>query len=296
MAAIKKTKFDKAFDIFLYATLGLLALSYIYILIYVVSASFSDPNAVYSGRVILWPVDFTLQGYKRVFQEKMVLLGYRNSMIYMVCGTVLSTALTLMGAYALSRRDLPGRGIITALLVFTMFFSGGIVPLYLIVRKLQLTDSMWALILPGAVSMSNVIIARTFYANSIPTGLLDAAKIDGCNNISFFFRIALPLSKAIIAVIALYYAVGLWNDYFNAMIYLKTREKYPLQLFLREILISSQQSAAMTGDVLEQELLAQLQEIIKYTLIVVGSVPLLILYPFLQKYFVQGVLIGSLKE
>ena len=296
MAAIKKTKFDKAFDIFLYATLGLLALSYIYILIYVVSASFSDPNAVYSGRVVLWPVDFTLQGYKRVFQEKMVLLGYRNSMIYMVCGTVLSTALTLMGAYALSRRDLPGRGIITALLVFTMFFSGGIVPLYLIVRKLQLTDSMWALILPGAVSMSNVIIARTFYANSIPTGLLDAAKIDGCNNISFFFRIALPLSKAIIAVIALYYAVGLWNDYFNAMIYLKTREKYPLQLFLREILISSQQSAAMTGDVLEQELLAQLQEIIKYTLIVVGSVPLLILYPFLQKYFVQGVLIGSLKE
>ena len=296
MAAIKKTKFDKAFDIFLYATLGLLALSYIYILIYVVSASFSDPNAVYSGRVVLWPVDFTLQGYKRVFQEKMVLLGYRNSMIYMVCGTVLSTALTLMGAYALSRRDLPGRGIITALLVFTMFFSGGIVPLYLIVRKLQLTDSMWALILPGAVSMSNVIIARTFYANSIPTGLLDAAKIDGCNNISFFFRIALPLSKAIIAVIALYYAVGLWNDYFNAMIYLKTREKYPLQLFLREILISSQQSAAMTGDVLEQELLAQHQEIIKYTLIVVGSVPLLILYPFLQKYFVQGVLIGSLKE
>ena len=296
MAAIKKSKFDKAFDIFLYATLGLLALSYIYILIYVVSASFSDPNAVYSGRVVLWPVDVTLQGYKRVFQEKMVLFGYRNSMFYMVSGTVLSTSVTLMGAYALSRRDLPGRGIITALLVFTMFFSGGIVPLYLIVRKLNLVDSMWALILPGAVSMSNVIIARTFYANSIPTGLLDAAKIDGCNNVSFFFRIALPLSKAIIAVIALYYAVGLWNDYFNAMIYLKTREKYPLQLFLREILISSQQSAAMTGDVLEQELLAQLQEIIKYTLIVVGSVPLLILYPFLQKYFVQGVLIGSLKE
>ncbi len=296
MAAIKKSKFDKAFDIFLYATLGLLALSYIYILIYVVSASFSDPNAVYSGRVVLWPVDVTLQGYKRVFQEKMVLFGYRNSMFYMVSGTVLSTSVTLMGASALSRRDLPGRGIITALLVFTMFFSGGIVPLYLIVRKLNLVDSMWALILPGAVSMSNVIIARTFYANSIPTGLLDAAKIDGCNNVSFFFRIALPLSKAIIAVIALYYAVGLWNDYFNAMIYLKTREKYPLQLFLREILISSQQSAAMTGDVLEQELLAQLQEIIKYTLIVVGSVPLLILYPFLQKYFVQGVLIGSLKE
>ncbi|MBR5379983.1 MAG: carbohydrate ABC transporter permease [Clostridia bacterium] len=296
MAAIKKTKFDKAFDIILYSVLGLLAASYLYILIYVVSASFSDPNAVYSGRVVLWPVDFTLQGYKRVFQEKMVLLGYRNSMLYMVTGTAISTALTLMGAYALSRRDLPGRGIVTGLLVFTMFFNGGIVPLYLIVRKLKMIDTMWSLVLPGAVSMSNVIIARTFYANSIPTGLLDAAKIDGSTNIGFFFRVALPLSKAIIAVIALYYAVGLWNDYFNAMIYLKTREKYPLQLFLREILISSQQSAAMTGDVLEQELLAQLQEIIKYTLIVVGSLPLLMLYPFLQKYFVQGVLIGSLKE
>ncbi len=296
MAAIKKTKFDRAFDIILYTVLGLLAVSYIYILIYVVSASFSDPNAVYSGRVVLWPVDFTLQGYKRVFQEPMVLLGYRNSLFYMVTGTIISTSLTLMGAYALSRKDLPGRGIITGLLVFTMFFSGGIVPLYLIVRKLKMIDTMWALVLPGAVSMSNVIIARTFYANSIPTGLLDAAKIDGSTNIGFFFRIALPLSKAIIAVIALYYAVGLWNDYFNAMIYLKTREKYPLQLFLREILISSQQSSAMTGDVLEQELLAQLQEIIKYTLIVVGSLPLLILYPFLQKYFVQGVLIGSLKE
>ena len=177
-----------------------------------------------------------------------------------------------------------------------MFFCCGIIPLYLIVRSLKLLDTMWALILPGAISMSNLIIARTFFANNIPTGLLDAARIDGCNNIRFFFRIALPLSKPIIAVIALYYAIGLWNDYFNAMIYIKTRTNYPLQLFLREILISSQTSSAMTGDVLEQELLAQLQEIIKYTLIVVGSVPLLVIYPFLQKYFVQGVMIGSLKE
>ena len=251
---------------------------------------------MYSGRVILWPVDFTLQGYERVFQEKMLWIGYRNSLFYMVVGTAISTMLTITGAYALSRKDLPGRNIITGILVFTMFFSGGIIPLYLIVRSLKLLDTMWALILPGAISMSNLIIARTFFANSIPTGLLDAARIDGCNNIRFFFRIALPLSKPIIAVIALYYAIGLWNDYFNAMIYIKTRTNYPLQLFLREILISSQTSSAMTGDVLEQELLAQLQEIIKYTLIVVGSVPLLVIYPFLQKYFVQGVMIGSLKE
>ncbi len=296
MAAVRKSKFDRVFDGALYVILGFLALTYIYALIYVVSASFSDPNAVYSGRVVLWPVDFTLNGYERVFKEKMLWYGYGNSLLYMTVGSVVSTSFTLMGAYALSRKDLPGRGIITGLLVFTMFFSGGIIPLYLVVRYLSLIDTIWALVLPGAVSMSNVIIARTFYVSSIPTGLLDAAKIDGCNNVRFFFRVALPLSKAIIAVITLYYAVGLWNDYFNAMIYIKTREKYPLQLFLREILISSQQSSAMTGDVLEQEILAQLQEIIKYTLIVVGSVPLLLLYPFLQKYFVQGVLIGSLKE
>ncbi|MBQ6646525.1 MAG: carbohydrate ABC transporter permease [Clostridia bacterium] len=296
MAAVKKSRFDRIFDGILYFILGFLALTYIYVLVYVVSASFSDPNAVYSGKVVLWPVNFTLQGYQRVFREKMLWYGYGNSLLYMVVGSVISTSCTLMGAYALSRKDLPGRGIITGLLVFTMFFSGGIIPLYLVVRSLDLIDTIWALVLPGAISMSNVIIARTFYVSSIPAGLLDAAKIDGCNNVRFFFRIALPLSKAIMAVITLYYAVGLWNDYFNAMIYMKTRERYPLQLFLREILISSQQSSAMTGDVLEQEILAQLQEIIKYTLIVVGSLPLLMLYPFLQKYFVQGVLIGSLKE
>ena len=294
--AVRKTRFDRIFDAIIYTILGLLTASYLYILIFTVSASFSDPNAVYSGRVVLWPVDFTLQGYERVFQEKMLWIGYRNSLFYMIVGTAISTMLTITGAYALSRKDLPGRNIITGILVFTMFFSGGIIPLYLIVRSLKLLDTMWALILPGAISMSNLIIARTFFANSIPTGLLDAARIDGCNNIRFFFRIALPLSKPIIAVIALYYAIGLWNDYFNAMIYIKTRTNYPLQLFLREILISSQTSSAMTGDVLEQELLAQLQEIIKYTLIVVGSVPLLVIYPFLQKYFVQGVMIGSLKE
>jgi len=294
--AVRKTRFDRIFDGVIYTILGLLTASYLYILIFTVSASFSDPNAVYSGRVVLWPVDFTLQGYERVFQEKMLWIGYRNSLIYMVIGTLISTMLTITGAYALSRKDLPGRNIITGLLVFTMFFSGGIIPLYLIVRSLKLLDTMWALILPGAISMSNLIIARTFFANNIPTGLLDAARIDGCNNIRFFFRIALPLSKPIIAVIALYYAIGLWNDYFNAMIYIKTRTNYPLQLFLREILISSQTSSAMTGDVLEQELLAQLQEIIKYTLIVVGSVPLLVIYPFLQKYFVQGVMIGAVKE
>ena len=294
--AVRKTRFDRIFDAIIYTILGLLTASYLYILIFTVSASFSDPNAVYSGRVILWPVDFTLQGYERVFQEKMLWIGYRNSLFYMIVGTAISTMLTITGAYALSRKDLPGRNIITGILVFTMFFSGGIIPLYLIVRSLKLLDTMWALILPGAISMSNLIIARTFFANSIPTGLLDAARIDGCNNIRFFFRIALPLSKPIIAVIALYYAIGLWNDYFNAMIYIKTRTNYPLQLFLREILISSQTSSAMTGDVLEQELLAQLQEIIKYTLIVVGSLPLLIIYPFLQKYFVQGVMIGAVKE
>ena len=270
---VRKTRFDRVFDAVIYTILGLLTASYLYILIFTVSASFSDPNAVYSGRVILWPVDFTLQGYERVFQEKMLWIGYRNSIFYMAAGTVISTLFTIAGAYALSRKDLPGRNIITGILVFTMFFSGGIIPLYLIVRSLKLLDTMWALILPGAISMSNLIIARTFFANNIPTGLLDAARIDGCNNIRFFFRIALPLSKPIIAVIALYYAIGLWNDYFNAMIYIKTRTNYPLQLFLREILISSQTSAA----------------------IIVTTLPILIVYPFVQRYFVKGVMIGSVK-
>ena len=221
-------------------------------------------------------------------------VGYRNTAIYTVIGTLISVALTTTAAYALSRKDLPGRGIITGLLVFTMFFGGGLIPTYLIVKDLGLLDSMWAVILPGCVSMSNIIIAKTFFSSSIPIELLEAAQLDGCSNRKYFFNIVIPLSQAIIAVLCLYYAVGYWNQYFSAMIYLKDREKYTLQLILREILIEAQASEAMTDD-LEAAQLQEVSEVLKYAMIIVASVPMLVLYPFMQKYFVKGVMIGSLK-
>ena len=292
--AIGKTRGDRIFDVINTILLSLLALSFIYVLIFVLSASLSSPTAVYSGKVILWPVDWTLEGYERVFCESKVWVGYRNTAMYTLIGTLLSVALTTTAAYALSRKDLPGRGIITGLLVFTMFFGGGLIPTYLIVKDLGLLDSMWAVILPGCVSMSNIIIAKTFFSSSIPIELLEAAQLDGCSNRKYFFNIVIPLSQAIIAVLCLYYAVGYWNQYFSAMIYLKDREKYTLQLILREILIEAQASEAMTDD-LEAAQLQEVSEVLKYALIIVASVPMLILYPFIQKYFVKGVMIGSLK-
>ncbi len=292
--AIGKTRGDRVFDVINTILLSLLALSFIYVLIFVLSASLSSPTAVYSGKVILWPVDWTLEGYERVFRESKVWVGYRNTAIYTVIGTLISVALTTTAAYALSRKDLPGRGIITGLLVFTMFFGGGLIPTYLIVKDLGLLDSMWAVILPGCVSMSNIIIAKTFFSSSIPIELLEVAQLDGCSNRKYFFNIVIPLSQAIIAVLCLYYAVGYWNQYFSAMIYLKDREKYTLQLILREILIEAQASEAMTDD-LEAAQLQEVSEVLKYALIIVASVPMLVLYPFIQKYFVKGVMIGSLK-
>ena len=292
--AIGKTKGDKIFDVINYTLLTILALSFVYVLVFVISASFSSPTAVYGGKVVLWPVDVTLEGYQRVFRETKVWIGYRNTIFYTIIGTVLSVALTTTSAYALSRKDLPGHGIVTGLLVFTMFFGGGLIPTYFIVKDVGLLDSMWAVILPGCVSMSNVIIARTFFVSSIPIDMLEAAQLDGCSNRRYFFSIVLPLSQAIIAVLCLYYAVGYWNQYFSAMIYLKDREKYTLQLILREILIESQASEAMTDD-LEAAQLEQVSEVLKYALIIVASVPMLMIYPFVQKYFVKGVMIGSLK-
>ncbi len=292
--AIGKTRGDRVFDVINTILLSLLALSFIYVLIFVLSASLSSPTAVYGGKVILWPVDWTLEGYERVFRESKVWVGYRNTALYTLIGTLLSVALTTTAAYALSRKDLPGRGVIMGLLVFTMFFGGGLIPTYLIVKDLGILDSMWAVILPGCVSMSNVIIAKTFFSTSIPVELLEAAQLDGCSNRKYFFNIVIPLSQAIIAVLCLYYAVGYWNQYFSAMIYLKDREKYTLQLILREILIEAQASEAMTDD-LEAAQLQEVSEVLKYALIIVASVPMLVLYPFIQKYFVKGVMIGSLK-
>lgn len=290
-----KTRFDYIFDIVNYAILGIVAATMLYTLVFVMSASLSDPNAIYSGKVWLFPVGFTLEGYQRVFKEASVWMGYMNSIIYTGVGTLISISLTVTCAYALSRNDLPGRNIFTAFLVFTMFFHGGIIPSYLIIQKLGMLNTIWAIVLPSAVSMTNVIIARTFFSSTIPKELLEAAQMDGCGNTRFFFAIVLPLSKAIIAVLTLYSAVGLWNEYFAALMYLRDRAMFPLQLILREILIQSQTTDAMTSDVLEAEKLTRIAEIIKYALIVVASLPMLIIYPFIQKYFVKGVMIGSIK-
>jgi len=289
-----KSASDLIFDLFIYVLLILVCASVLYTLVFVLSASLSEPEAIYQGRVWLLPQGFTLEGYQRVFKDAAVWRGYRNSLTYTAVGTLISVSLTLSSAYALSRRDLVGRGYITAVMVFTMFFSGGIIPTYLVVKNLQLLNKIWALVLPTAVSMTNIIIARTFFSTTIPNELLEAAEIDGCGNTRFFFRIVLPLSKAIVAVIALYYAVGIWNEYFQALLYLDNRRMYPLQLILREILIQSQM-AEMVDDLIGAEAQQRVAEIIKFALIIVASLPMMILYPFLQRYFIKGVMIGSVK-
>lgn len=273
----------------------LILIAVMYPLIYVVSASFSSGEALLQAKVILWPVDFTLDGYKSVFQDDDIITGYINTIIYTVTGTALNVFMSLIAAYPLSRKDLPGRTVISFLFSFTMLFSGGMIPNYLVVRNLHLLNTRWAIILPGALGVYNMLIVRSFMQNSIPGELLEAARIDGSSDAYYFWKIVLPLSKASIAVITLYYAVGHWNAYFNALMYLDDRKLIPLQLVLREILISNRNSAAMAYD---EELLAakeNMAELLKYSLIVVSSLPICCVYPFVQKYFVKGVMVGSVK-
>ena len=260
-----------------------------------VAASFSSPTAVATSRVVLWPVDFSLEGYRAVFSNPYVLTGYRNTIFYTALGTTINVSITLVAAYPLSRKDLPYRGFFMFLFTFTMFFSGGLIPTYLLVNSLQMVGTIWAILLPGALSVYNMILVRTFMQSSIPTDLLEAAQIDGCSDLRFFFTMVLPLSKAVIAVITLYYAVGHWNAYFDAMIYLNRKETYPLQIILRDILIANQISS---NDIVDDAILAGKQgmaDLLKYSLIIVSSLPIICMYPFVQKYFVKGVMIGSIK-
>lgn len=262
---------------------------------FVVSASFSSGTAVQTGRVVLWPVDISFEGYKTVFNTPTIWTGYRNSITYTVAGTLINLFMTLIAAYALSRHDLPGRNGIMLLFTFTMFFNGGLIPMYMQVQNLHLLNSPLSLMLPTAISVYNMIVARIFIVNSIPRELLEASQIDGCSDLRYFISIVLPLSKAIIAVLTLFYAVGHWNAYFNAMIYLYDKAKYPLTLFLREILMSTNIDPSTVSDPELQARLADLTAVIKYALIMVSVVPVLVLYPFVQKYFVTGVMIGSVK-
>lgn len=286
---------DKVFYIVVVLFLTLFFICVLYPCIFVISASFSSGSAVQSGKVILWPVDFSLEGYKTVFNTSTVFTGFRNSLFYTVAGTTINIVVTMIAAYALSRNDLPGKNQLTLFFSFTMFFSGGMIPSYMLIQSLGIINTRWSLLLPGALGVYNMIVARTFIQSNLPAELLEAGKIDGCSDIKYFLKIVLPLSKPVIAVLVLFYGVGHWNQYFNAMIYLSSRDLYPLTIFLREILMADQIDPSTVSDPEVQAQLAQAAGVIKYALIVVSMIPVLMIYPFIQKYFVKGVMIGSIK-
>jgi putative aldouronate transport system permease protein len=277
------------------ALLGIFMLLVAYPLYYILIASFSDPYEVYAGQTFFLPSPFTLEGYIRIFQDVTIVRGYLNSLLYTVTGTSVSVFLIIVSGYALSKKALPGRRLIMIYFVITMYFGGGLIPTYLVVKGLGLTNSMWALILPGATGVFNIIIARTFFESSIPESLFEAAVIDGSGNINTFLRIALPLAMPIIAVMIVFCMVGYWNDWFGALIYLTDNSKAPLQLVLRKILIQSQAANDMMSGMTSYADKNKITEMIKFASIIVASVPMLIVYPFVQKYFVKGVMIGAVK-
>ncbi|WP_295908177.1 carbohydrate ABC transporter permease [uncultured Bifidobacterium sp.] len=287
---------DLAVDIVIALLLAATLLAVIYPLWFIVVASLSDQGAVSSGRVTLWPVGFTLAGYQRVFQDARIWTGYGNTVLYAVLGTALNLVVTMPAAFALSRLEFKPRRVLLFLFTFTMYFAGGLIPNYLLYKQLGLLNSMWVFILPGALSVWNLIIARSFFETSIPEDLHDAARIDGLGYFGYFMKIVIPLSSAIIAVIGLYYFVGHWNDYFTGLIYIRQEAKEPLQNVLQSILLANQTNQMGTGNggqnVLQQQ---QLADQIKYGVIIVSTLPLLIIYPFLQKYFNKGVMIGAVK-
>lgn len=294
------TKDDVLFNTFNYILIFFFVAITLYPLIYVVSASISEPTKVNSGEMWLYPVGFTTVGYQKVFKDPDIWRGYANTIYYTGFGTIVNLAFTLPCAYALTKKGLPFRGLISFVILFTMFFSGGLIPLYMLVNNLRLLDTVWAVVLPTAVSAYNVIITRTFMENSIPAGLEEAAEIDGCSPFGVFFRIILPLSAPIIAVMALFYGVGHWNSYFNEMIFLSSNSKMPLQVVLRELIIITQISSG-DGAVIsntEAKTAAEMQQlagVIKYSVMIVSTVPIICVYPFLQRFFVKGVMIGSIK-
>lgn len=284
---------ERWFDIMVYLISAVIMLLVSYPLLFVVSASLSDPAKVLGGEVWLWPKDVTLEAYANVLHNDKIWTGYANSILYTTVGTLINLVMTLLAAYPLSRPDLPLRKGLMLLVTLTMFFSGGLIPTYLLVKDLGMVDTMWALIVPGAISTYNLIVMRTYFQSSIPWELQEAAHIDGSSNLRLLVSIILPLSKPILAVMVLFYAVGHWNSFFNALIYIRREELYPLQLVLREILLISQSDAVDSSVGLEDKIL--LAESIKYVVIIVSSLPVLIMYPFVQRHFVKGVMIGSIK-
>ena len=285
---------DFAFNAFSILFLGIIALLVIYPLYFIIIASISDPDAVLGGKVVLLPVDITFSGYQKILERIDVWKGYLNTILYTAITVVLSLVVTIPAGWALSRKKLLGKKFLMVYFIIPMFFGGGLIPFYNIMSGLNLVNSVWAVILPAILSVWNLFMTKTFFESSIPAGLIEAARIDGANHFQVFGAVVLPLAKAIIAVMALYYAVGQWNGYFNAMIFLQNEELYPLQLVLKEILIASESTVGGSGEtILEQYRLANQ---LKYVSVIVSSIPVLMLFPFVQKHFEQGIMIGSLKE
>lgn len=290
---IKRTIGDRAFDVFNYALLTFLMIITLYPFLYVVFASLSSPEELASNTgLLLKPLGFSFGAYVAVLKNPMIIIGYKNTLFYVVTGTIYNVIMTALGAYVLSRKNFFWKKYIMGMVVFTMFFGGGLIPSFLLVKSLGLYNTVWALIIPGAISTMNMIIMKTSF-EGIPAGLEESAKIDGANDISILFKIILPLSMPVIAVMILYYGVGHWNSWFGALIYLRNKNLYPLQLVLREILISSSMNEMLQGTVDSDK--QSLSETIKHATIIVATLPILLVYPFLQKYFVKGVMIGALK-
>lgn len=297
-AKIRSSRIDRIYNAVNIFLLGVLLVIVAYPLYFIVIASFSDPSAVGTGQVLFFPKGLNLEGYQRIFEYEMLWVGYRNSIFYAVAGTLLSVNLTMMAAYVFTRNTLPGRKFFLILYTIPMFFNGGLIPTYLVVQDLHLVNSPFVLILLSAVSMYNIIITKTYIRSNIPEELFEAAKIDGCGNIRYFFSIILPLSKAIIAVLVVFTVVGQWNSYFNALIYISDKALYPLQLVIRDILntqtamMQALETGGMGADALAEIYQA---ESMKYGVIIVSSLPMMIVYPFAQKYFTKGVMIGAVK-
>ena len=296
---VKRCREDVIFDTVIFIILTLILFVVAYPLYWVIISSFSDPTAVSAGKVLLRPMGFTLKGYAEVFKNSQVMRGFFNSIVITFVGVCVNLAVTLPTAYALSRDNFSGKKPITVFYMITMFFGGGMIPTYLVVKNMQLLNTIWALVLPGCLSVYNMIVARTFFKSNISEELYEAGEIDGCTQSRFFFQIALPLSKAIIAIMVLYYGVGHWNSYFSALLYISDQDKYPLQLVLRNILITNQTALSQTATTAaaraalqEQQ---QLIDVMKYSLIIISSVPVLIMYPLVQKHLVKGVMIGAVK-
>lgn len=297
---VKRSREDVIFDSIIFVILTVIFLIVAYPLYFIIISSISAPEAVAGGKVVLLPVDINFRGYQEVFKDSRIMKSFLNSVFYTACGTLINLAVTLPTAYALSRSKFVLKKFVTTFYLITMFIGGGMIPTYLVVQKTGLLDTMWSLIIPGALGVYNMIVARTFFQQNISEELYEAAEIDGCSHARFFFSIALPLSGAIIAIMVLYYGVGHWNAYFNALLYMQTEEKFPLQLILRSILVQNEAQlgqAASTSAAAREAALRQreLVELMKYSLIIISSIPVLILYPLIQKHFVKGVMIGSVK-